>query len=188
VADDNNKSGDAPGKNDEGKLPAAIAKIAEPVIGRLKPEQRVEVRRAFVQVSRFHKGPLPDPDTLRGYAELIPNGPERIMALLEKETAHRHEQERTIVQCHTKALKRGQWIGLALTLTLGAAGFWLGMHGHDWLAGIIFATTILGVVTVFVVGRTAGGSDEQPTPPAEEEEDEPAHSAKPQPPQKRKRR
>ena len=41
-----------------------------------------------------HSGPLPDPKTLAYYNEIIPNGGDRIMTLLEKQTSHRMELEK----------------------------------------------------------------------------------------------
>ena len=42
----------------------------------------------------FYQGPLPPPETLRGYNELIPNAAERIFAVFEKQAAHRMNEER----------------------------------------------------------------------------------------------
>jgi len=146
-----------------GKLPAEIEKNAEKVIETLPKESRAAVTKVFQQIRRIHSGPLPDAETLEQYNRIIPNGAERIMQLVEREAAHRHEQHSRIVTCELKVTKRGQLFALCLTLALGLAGFYLGMNGHDWLAGTVFTTTIIGVVTVFVMGRNSG---EQQSPPA----------------------
>ena len=163
MADDSNNNDKLPAN-----LPAEIAKIANPVIDSLPKQNRAAVFRVFQQISRYHSGPLPDAETLREYAAIIPNGAERIMALVEKESAHRHEQEGAMVKCHTALSKRGQWIGLFLTSLLALIGYWLGINGHDWLAGVIFTTTIIAVVTVFVLGRvyTGGGDTDGDAPQA----------------------
>ena len=53
----------------------------------LDDQQETADSRAFTQT------PLPDAVTLTAYAELIPNGADRIMSLVERETEHRHRQE-----------------------------------------------------------------------------------------------
>ena len=144
------------GNDDADKLPAEIEKIAAPVIDSLPQERRASVTKVFKQISRFHSGPLPDAETLEHYNRIIPNGADRIMGLVEREAEHRQQQESRVVTCHVQGARRGQLIALSLTLLLGLAGFALGMNGHDWLAATVFTTTIIGVVTVFVIGRSAG--------------------------------
>jgi hypothetical protein len=52
-------------------------------------------------------------------------------------------------------------LGLALTILLSGAGVLLGLKGHDWLAGIICTTTIVAVVTIFVLQRKVDDADEK---------------------------
>lgn len=41
---------------------------------------------------RTHSGPIPDPDTLERYNQIIPNAANRILEMAEKEQAHRHKE------------------------------------------------------------------------------------------------
>jgi uncharacterized membrane protein len=141
------------------KLPADIEALAAPVLATLSEEKRAAVVRVAKQTKSFHSGPLPDPRTLRAYSKLIPNGAERIMSLVEGEARHRHSQEARLIACQTRRITRGQWMAFVLTLLLGAAGLYLGIAGHDWLAAGLFTTTIGAVVTIFVLGHRARASD-----------------------------
>ena len=94
------------------------------------------------QISTFHASVLPDAETLYAYSKLIPNGPDRIMGLIEREASHRHRR-----------VTRGHWMAYTLTLGLAASGIYLGVTGHEWLAAALFTTTIGAVVTAFVVGK-----------------------------------
>ena len=98
--------------------------------------------RVIQQISTFHSAVLPDAETLYAYAKLVANGPERIMGLVEREAAHR---QRRITRAH--------WMAYTLTLTLFAGGVYMGLTGHEWLAGALFTTTIGAVATAFIVGR-----------------------------------
>jgi uncharacterized membrane protein len=134
------------------RLPADIAEAAAPNMECL-PQGNGAAVRSLVRHISHHTGPLPDPETLEKYNRIIPNGAERIMQIAELQRAHRQAQEQRIVLTDAKLSLRGQCIGLTLAVFLGAAGWHLGLNGHDWLAGIVFATTIGGVVTTFVLGR-----------------------------------
>jgi uncharacterized membrane protein len=112
-------------------------------------ERNVEVSPLIRQVMRFHRGPLPDGESFECYARLIPNGAERLMKLVENEATHRLAER----MAQSKAIVRGQWIGCALTVFLAGGAFYLGATGNAMLAGVVFTTTIVAVVAVFVLGR-----------------------------------
>lgn len=103
--------------------------------------------RVIRQISTFRYSALPDAETLHAYSKLIPNGPERIMDLIEREAAHRYRR-----------ITRGHWMAFTLALSFGAGGIYLGATGHDWLAAAVFTTTIGVVTAAFIVGRKKGGS------------------------------
>ena len=166
MPDDDNKD-----KDKEKAKPSSTAVLPPDVvqvIQTLPVEKRAAVERVVVRaISRYHSGPLPDAETLERYAKVIPNAGERMMALVEREAAHRRQAEKDLVACQTTLAKRGQWIGAVLTVMLTGAGAYLGLLGHDWLAGGIFTATIGGVVTIFVLQRSGRGADEgngSPTP------------------------
>ena len=73
-----------------------------------------------VSVSSSFQGPLPPPNILQGYDDVVPGLASKIVAQWEAETAHRHstvdyanETDRLTVEKHFDAEKRGQYIGLA---------------------------------------------------------------------------
>ncbi len=141
--------------------PADIEWLAGPIRAALSEEKRAAVVAVAQQIRNFHSGPLPDPDTLRAYAKLIPNGAERIMGLVEGESRHRQAQEARLIACQTRRITRGQWMAFVLTLLLAGAGLYLGLRGHDWLAAGLFTTTIGAVVTIFVLGNRTRASGEE---------------------------
>lgn len=98
--------------------------------------------RVIRQISTFRSSALPDAETLHAYSKLIPNGPERIMGLIEREAAQRYRR-----------ITRGHWMAFTLALGFGAGGIYLGATGHDWLAAAVFTTTIGVVTAAFIVGR-----------------------------------
>jgi len=140
-----------------------IVQQADPqLLKKLQPEQRESVLRIVQQTLTSFEGPLPPPQMLAEYDRLIPQGADRLMRLLESQTSHRHVQETRIVSTQTSLPLRGQFIGTGLCVFFGAIGWRLSFTGHDAVAGVLFGTTILGLVTIFVLGRVP----KQSSPPS----------------------
>ena len=78
------------------------------------------------------------------------------MALLEKQTDHRIAMETKLVDGRVSVTKTGQWMAFVLSLFFGSAAAYLGINGHEWLAGTIATTTIIGLAVVFVLGKEPG--------------------------------
>jgi uncharacterized membrane protein len=126
---------------------------SETVSNAVLEEAVVEERLADVQViqriTRFHRSPLPDAETLGAYARLLPNGADRVMTLIERQVEHRHQRE----HADLRQAARGHWMAFGLALALSGLGFYLGLRGHDWLAGTLFTTTIGAITTALVVDK-----------------------------------
>lgn len=156
MADDNNKNEN---------LPAELRDKVGEVLRGLPKDKRAELVQVVQQVARFHRGPLPDAETLEHYNRIIPNGGERLMKLVEDQAAHRQKQESSLVWLHQYKTIAGQIIAACLSIMFGVAAYKLGMAGHDVLAGTMATTTILGIITVFVLGQLYGDSDDDDEPP-----------------------
>lgn len=122
------------------------------------PKEKREQFLQFVRTAAF-QGPLPPPRMLEAYNRLIPNGADRLMRLVEEQAKHRQTQEARLVHAQISLPSRGQGIGFLLCLIFGAIGWDLAKNGHDWVAGILFTTTIIGLVVVFVLGRSPQDGD-----------------------------
>ena len=116
--------------------------------------------KVMQRITSFHSTPFPDAETLGVYAKLVPNGADRLMTLVEHETAHRHGKE----SAGTRYIARGQWMAFIVTLALSSGGIGLGLAGHDWLAAALFTTTIGAVVTTLVAGGQSRRSGETHQP------------------------
>lgn len=70
---------------------ARIAHVLEQIIEEKGPYLAEVVQRSF-------SGPLPPPDLLREYNQIVPGLAERIARMAEKEQDHRHYFERKLVR------------------------------------------------------------------------------------------
>ncbi|MFP5205242.1 MAG: DUF2335 domain-containing protein [Acidobacteriota bacterium] len=98
-------------------------------------------------------GPLPHPALLAKYNETIPNGAERIMAMAERQGAHRENLERMVVEGNVKSQARGTTYAFILCLVALVGGFALLFTGRNGagLASIISALAALA--SAFIYGR-----------------------------------
>jgi uncharacterized membrane protein len=91
--------------------------------------------------------PLPPPDLLQDYNGAFAGCAERIVAMAERQSTHRQELERLVVQSNCGAQKRGQWFAFILALVVISGGVFLLAQGRS-IEG--FATIAL------VVGSLVG--------------------------------
>lgn len=105
-----------------------------------------------VQSAHF-SGPIPPPATLEKYNEIIPNGAERIMAMAQRQSAHRENLETKVIEADIAKQTRGSIFGFIISLVVIIGGFVLLEQGKkvEGLAAIIASLTSL--VAVFVYGR-----------------------------------
>ena len=97
-------------------------------------------------------GPLPPPFMLAQYNEIIPNGAERLLAMVERQEEHRQRLERTVVNGDTKRSYIGLAAGFIVAVSFLGASVFLAMNGHEVAAVTIAGIDIGGVVAIFVVG------------------------------------
>ena len=98
-------------------------------------------------------GPLPPPELLAKYNDVIPNGAERIMQMAEKQQVHRHDLEKTVVTGNVKSESRGQWMGLAISVIVLGLGFYLAVTGKQIAGSIFVGADLSALAGVFVYGK-----------------------------------
>ncbi len=158
---DNNKNSqeDSPNVSDLEKIKTPdsepiIPEEVKPILQKLpEHEQRTVKALVALSIKKLWSGPLPPPDILREYNEVIPNGAERIFKRSEKQSDHRMQLENLAVSTELKQSSRGQHYGLIIAFSFLIAAFVLAYTGHD-TAGIILGTVdIFGLVSIFVLGK-----------------------------------
>jgi len=136
------------------QIESDLSEIKRIIEGLPEPQQK-QIIKSFIEISvkSYFSGPIPPPDLLRGYNSIIPNGAERIFLMAENQSAHRIHMEEYVVKEEIKQSAKGQIFGFVIGifgLTLASV---LAMYGHEWIAGVFGTTTIIGLVTVFVLGK-----------------------------------
>ena len=132
-----------------------ISEDVEDILEQLPEQERKKVIMLLMRVSKSmsYKGPVPHPDIVKGYNEVIPNGGERILAMSEKQSNHRIDLEKFAITEQLKQSRNGQLLGFIIAVICLIFSFILSLTGHETVAALIGGSTIVGLVTTFVLGK-----------------------------------
>lgn len=75
------------------------------------------------------------------------------MKMAETQSGHRIELEKHVLKEELRQSSNGQKFGFLLAILGIISALVLALLGHDAVAGIFGTTTIVGLVTVFVIGK-----------------------------------
>jgi uncharacterized membrane protein len=112
--------------------------------------QPAQASGEFRVTAQSFSGPLPHPTILAQYNGLFPGGAERIVAMAERNQAHRHEIETIVVRGNVRAQSRGQWFGLIVAVIGMAGAIWLIAHGQTWGGVGLGGIDVLGLAGLFI--------------------------------------
>lgn len=143
-SDENQKKSD---QVDTGKLTIDEDQVIDTqVVSNTKAPGRITRRELSVW-----RGPLPPPEEIAKYNQIIPNGADRIMAMAEKEQGHRQEMESIVVNSVSSQNKRGQWFAFSLSISVlivAAYLFYLDKEGY--------AISLVGADFLVIAGAFIG--------------------------------
>ncbi|MHB8836708.1 MAG: DUF2335 domain-containing protein [Candidatus Methylomirabilia bacterium] len=132
---------------------------------KLPPDRRPQVVTQTIasQHLELRSGPLPPPEDLARYNQVVPGFAERIVVMAESEISHRHSQESRSIDADVAANKSvlierkiGQAMAFVIAMTVIGIGGFLVYSGHP-IAGTIFGGLGLApVVTAFIPDKSLG--------------------------------
>lgn len=117
-----------------------------------------------VTASREFSGPIPPPELLHKYDEVVPGAANRILEMAEREAAHRQQVELAVAQANitTQAEvvainkqkvansfasdRLGQWLGGVISFTALCGAIYLATAGHATTAAVVGALPLASVV------------------------------------------
>lgn len=115
------------------------------------------VKQIIVTKTEITSGPLPHPDLVEKYNEVIPNGAERIMRMAELQQENRfienretREINKEIAMSKLKYFKRGQLMGFILAFVLLGLATLFVFTGYENMAYLLFSVGALSLVGIFV--------------------------------------
>lgn len=130
--------------------------------------EKVKLGKRSLQLSRSFTGPIPPPEILYQYDQIGDDFANRIIKMAEKEQSHRHSLQDKTIQIQSDELKGirdqkriGQICGLTIGLVSILSGSSLVAMGHAKAGTIIATGAVLGLVSVFVIGKTSTAEEEE---------------------------
>jgi uncharacterized membrane protein len=116
------------------------------------PASQFKAFLAQIEISRHFSGPLPPPEVLKEYNDILPGLADRIMKMAEKQSTHRQKIEDNVIGSDAYRANAGLWMGVGVAVLSILAGTYLIAIGHDW-AGVSMGTVVVvALAGVFVYG------------------------------------
>lgn len=143
---------------DNKKQKEVVRPDVEKVLASIDPDKRSVIVSAMVEMRQTFSGPLPRPADFKAYKEVLSNAPERILLMAEKQQQHRIDSEERIIKADIRESIFGQVFAVLLVVLFLAAAVYLGINGHDWLAGIV-ATLSATISAIFYLKSTPSNKD-----------------------------
>ena len=107
----------------------------------------------LITKTQMTSSPVPPAELLFGYNEAIPDGGNRLFSLVENQSHHRQILEDKMITGQLKLSRRGQTFAFILAAGFGIMAFVLALRGEKEVAISIFATTVVGLASVFIAGQ-----------------------------------
>jgi len=98
-------------------------------------------------------GPLPPPEVLARYNEVLPGAAERIIVMAENQSAHRRGLESKVVGGNVFAQNVGMFLGFVVAMTSVIGGIWLASKGMPTYGLAAIISAIAAPAGVFVYAK-----------------------------------
>lgn len=136
------------------KLEVKLKNFDPGIFDGIPNQKKSRLIKTFVQViSKTHIGPLPDPETLERYSEIIPDGANRVMDMAEKQQNHKINIENKIVTGQLQQSNLGQIFAFIIGMSFLGGGVYCIINGHEWGGSIIGVGGLTSLVTAFIQGK-----------------------------------
>jgi len=121
------------------------------------PPPQSEASHKLVQSrieTEIFSGPIPPPNLLAKYNDIIPNGADRILAMAERQSAHRESLESKVVNGNLSNQKTGTIFGFILCLVVILGGVYIMAIGRNGWGFAAILSALASLATVFAVSRS----------------------------------
>jgi uncharacterized membrane protein len=98
-------------------------------------------------------GPLPPPEILAKFNDVVPGAADRIIAMAERQSSHREGLEKSVIDANIASQKRGSIFAFILCLLVILGGFYLIAHGKDGWGFAAILGALASLAGVFIYGK-----------------------------------
>lgn len=112
-----------------------------------------EIRGALVAQQQTFAGPMPPPEYLKQYDQIVPGAAKDIVTEFLANGAHERDLDRLVLESIKNQNLRSQWMAFSLVLVGFMLIMGLAFTGHDAVAGIVAGTLLGAIITGFLTGN-----------------------------------
>lgn len=102
--------------------------------------------------STHFEGPIPPPEILHQYDQVLPGAAERIISMAENQAKHRQLLEKSVIESEIKDSRMGLYFGFLVSLIALLMGTYCIIQGYSISGSIIGGSAVPGLAAVFVYG------------------------------------
>jgi len=113
--------------------------------------QTVAISQMFA--ASVWQGPLPSPESLARFNQVVPGAAERMIRMAEKQQDHRMALETKVSTEQISQSARGQYFALLISLAILVVGTFAIYSGYPGSGATIVTSTIIGMAYVFITGK-----------------------------------
>jgi uncharacterized membrane protein len=99
------------------------------------------------------QGPMPSPDVLKAYNDIVPGSASLLFEQFVKQSDHRIQIEKTVINSNTKLDARGQMFGFIVIMLFSIAGFYLVIFKNQKIEGFISLMVPLSTIVIQFINR-----------------------------------
>lgn len=125
----------------------------------LSTTQKIKVLKLVAQKEEY-SGPIPHPDHLRQYEEIVPGSGDRLIKMAESQVTHRQNSENKIIDFEIKNKGRGQIFGFILAIAGIIGGFILVLNDKDAIGMSALLGSVGALVLAFIYGKKNNSQDD----------------------------
>lgn len=159
---------EASDKPDATEAHAGELDVGEILEGEIAPDEEERPDRRLQVSSASFSGPLPPPETLAEYNDVLPGLAREIVEQWKGETGHRHgtveylrETDRLTMEAHYRGERRGQYLATVVFAGVIALAI-VAIALHSTAIGIA-AIVSVGGSAIWAMRRRSSGPDTEPT-------------------------
>lgn len=104
-------------------------------------------------ISQMYSGPIPPGEELLKYEKACPGAADRIIAMAERQSAHRQSQEHRVIGSNILGERLGSIFSLAITFVLVGSGVYLIMNNKSTVGLVSLLTGPFAQTLVYYLSR-----------------------------------
>jgi uncharacterized membrane protein len=108
---------------------------------------------------RQWSGPLPNPEALERYNQIVPGAAERIIKMAETQHEHRLALEKEAIDSNVNSQRLGTILGFIIAMTAIIGGIFLAYIGRETSGLTAIISALVGLAGVFVYSKSEQKKD-----------------------------